>query len=59
MMSLNRMILFSKLKNGLCKIVTKSQVVIKFNVTESRLHRTCRKLPENKQGSLAVDYSPG
>ena len=27
------MILRSKLKNGLCKIVTKSQVVTKFNVT--------------------------
>ena len=32
------MILCSKLKNGLCKIVTKSQVVTKFNVTKSRLH---------------------
>ena len=29
---------FSKLKNGLCKIVTISQVVTKFNVTKSRLH---------------------
>ena len=28
----------SKLKNGLCKIVTKSQVVTKSNVTKSRLH---------------------
>ena len=37
-MSLNRMILCSKLKNGLCKVVTKSQVVTKFNVTKSRLH---------------------
>ena len=32
------MILCSELKNGLCKIVTKSQVVTKFNVTKSRLH---------------------
>ena len=37
-MSLNRMLLCSKMKNGLCKIVTKSQVVTKFNVTKSRLH---------------------
>ena len=36
-MSLNRMSLRSKLKNGLCKIVPKSQVVTKFNVTKSRL----------------------
>ena len=34
------MILCSKLKNGLCKIVSKSQVVTKFNVTKSRLHST-------------------
>ena len=34
------MILCSKLKTGLCKIVTKSQVVTKFNVTKSRLHCT-------------------
>ena len=34
------MILCSKLKNGLWKIVTKSQVVTKFNVTKSRLHCT-------------------
>ena len=32
------MILCSKLKKGLCKTVTKSQVVTKFNVTKSRLH---------------------
>ena len=32
------MILCSKLKNCLSKIVTKSQVVTKFNVTKSRLH---------------------
>ena len=37
-MSLNRMLICSKMKNGLCKIVTKSQVVTKFNVTKSRLH---------------------
>ena len=37
-MSLNRMIVSSTMKNGLCKIVTKSQIVTKFNVTESRLH---------------------
>ena len=37
-LSLNWMLLSSKLKNGLCKIVTKSQVVTKFNVTKSRLH---------------------
>ena len=30
----------SKLKNDLCKIVTRSQVVTKFNVTKSRLHCT-------------------
>ena len=34
------MILCSKLKNGLCKIVTKSQVVTKVDVTKSRLHCT-------------------
>ena len=32
------MILCSKLKKILCKIVTKSQVVTKFSVTKSRLH---------------------
>ena len=37
-MSLNRMILCSNLKNDFCKIVTKSQVVTKLNVTKSRLH---------------------
>ena len=31
---------FNKLKNGLCRIVTKSQFVTKFNVTKSRLHCT-------------------
>ena len=30
--------MYSKLKNGLCKIVTDSQVVTKYNVTKSRLH---------------------
>ena len=35
-MSQYRMILCSKLKNGFCKIVTKSHVVTKFNVTKSR-----------------------
>ena len=39
-MSLNQMILCSKLKNGLWKIITKSQVVTKFNFTKSRLHCT-------------------
>ena len=38
-MSLNRM-LCSKSKNGLWKIVTKSQVVTKLDVTKSRLHCT-------------------
>ena len=33
-------VLCSKLKNSLCKIVAKSQVVTKFNVTKSRLHCT-------------------
>ena len=37
-MSQNRMTLCSKWKNNLCKIVTKSWVVTKFNVTKSRLH---------------------
>ena len=39
-MSLIQMILCSKSKNVLWKIVTKSQVVTKFNVAKSRLHRT-------------------
>ena len=34
------MILCSKLKNGLCKMVTKSQVVTEFSVTKSRMHCT-------------------
>ena len=34
------MILCSKLKNDLCKIVIKSQVVTEFNVTKSSLHCT-------------------
>ena len=33
--SVNRMILCCKLKNGPSKIVTKSQVVIKYNVTKT------------------------
>ena len=37
-MSLNQIILCSKLKNVLWNIVTKSPVVTKFNVTKSRLH---------------------
>ena len=32
------MILCNKMKNGLCKVVTKSQVVTKFNATKSRLN---------------------
>ena len=36
------MILCCKLKNGLCKIVTKSRVVTEFNVTKSRLHCTVK-----------------
>ena len=32
--------LCSKLKNGLCKTVTKSRVVTKFNVTKLRFHCT-------------------
>ena len=39
-MSLNILFLCSKLKNGLLKIVNKSQAVNKFNVTKSRLHCT-------------------
>ena len=39
------MILCSKLKNGLCKIVTKSLVVTKFNVTKSRLHCILSETP--------------
>ena len=44
-MSLSRMILYSKLTTGLCKMVTISQFVTKFNVTKSRLH--CTKVEEN------------
>ena len=50
-MSLNLMIFCSKLKNGLCKIVAKSQTVTKFNVTKSRLHCISFKL-------LTRFYSP-
>ena len=50
------MILCSKLKNGLCNIVTKSQVVTKFNVTKSRLQCTVLnldlKMPANHFKSL-------
>ena len=38
------MILCSKLKKGLSKIVTKSEVFTKFNVTKSRLHCTLNNL---------------
>ena len=44
------MILCSKFKNGLCKIVTKSQIVTKYNVTKSRLHCT---YTENRTGIFA------
>ena len=47
------MILCSKLKNGLCKIVTKSQVVTKFNVTKSRLHCTSKM---SKKLKLHYDF---
>ena len=36
------MSLCSKLKNSLCKIVTKSQVDIKFNDTKSRSNCICQ-----------------
>ena len=39
-MLLNSAILCSKLKNGLCNVVTKSQVVTNFHVTKSRFHCT-------------------
>ena len=39
------MFLCSKWKNGLCKRVTKSQGVTKFNVTKSRLH--CTKIQQS------------
>ena len=44
------MILYSKLKNGLCKIVTTSQFVIKCNVTKSRLH--CSFVIDKKLATL-------
>ena len=47
-MSLNRMFLCSKSKNGLWKIVTKSQVVTKLDVTKSRLH--CIRLTKVASG---------
>ena len=40
------MILCSKLKNGLCKIVAKLQVFNKFNGTKSRLHCTTVPYPK-------------
>ena len=43
------MILCSKLKKGLCKTVTKSQVVTKFNVTKSRLHCTYQHINEKSE----------
>ena len=49
------MILCSKLKNGLCKIVIKSQVVTKFNVTKSRLHCT-RSLPDFQNFPQPYNY---
>ena len=45
------MILCSKLKNDLCKIVTKSEVVTKFNVTKSRLHCDSSSVVEAQNGS--------
>ena len=56
------MILCINLKNGLCKIVTKSQVVTKFDVTKSRLHCTipnCHHSPTNitlLQGETLFKY---
>ena len=54
-----RMVLCSKLKNGLCKIVTKSEVVTKFNVTKSRLH--CSKMRHAykvRNSALSRAYAP-
>ena len=51
-MSLNQMVLCSKLKNGLCKIVTQSQVVTKLNVTKSRLHCNLFVATANKRQPL-------
>ena len=50
------MILCSKLKNGLCKIVTKSQVVTKFNVSKSRLHCKSVSTYEKRVISLSTIY---
>ena len=50
-MSLKQMILCSKLKNGLWKLVTISQVVTKLNVTKSRLH--CIQMHTIGEGSLS------
>ena len=38
----------NELNNGLCKIVTKSQVVTIFNVTKSRLHFSMYEVFLNK-----------
>jgi hypothetical protein len=52
------MILCRKLKNVLCKIVTKSQVVTKFNVTKSRLHCTCNfEIKARKLSKLRLNNS--
>ena len=61
------MILCSKLKNGLWKIVTKSQVVTKFDITKSRLHCNFKgssmmwiekkKLDKNVSDLIAVAWS--
>ena len=39
------MILCCELKNGLCKMVTKSQIATKFNVTKWGLHCTKKTMP--------------
>ena len=45
------MILCSKLKNGLWKLFSKSQVVAKFNVTKSRMH--CIQMHTIGEGSFS------
>ena len=50
------MILCSKWKNGLRKIVTKSQVVTKFSVTKSRLHCITIR-PNHNMGPFTSYYS--
>ena len=54
------MILCSKLKNGLCKIVTKSQIVTKFNVTKSRLNCTDWGFfgAKSKWGLISIPHCP-